>query len=217
MGEGIETDYEGKPTWAMINGNGDVITSTATIQSTESFLFSVPNEVFKFSAQIIFVKLQIQFENNQSYLNLYEFEYIALSIIRNIQPSNVKMLHYKQKFQKLSVKLEDSSGDILSSLINDKLNKEDSIENTYSCSFLNSTHDLVFSEPVIGSTKLLQMMDYPSVKYYNFECLFPWLDQSIQPTSLVIVQHLKISGVVFDFQSNSIEIQVIVQPKITNI
>ena len=115
------------------------------------------------------------------------------------------------------MKLEDSSGDILSSLINDKLNKEDSIEITYSCSFLNSTHDLLLSEPVIGSSNLLQLMDYPSVKYYNFECLFPWQDQSIQPTSLVIVQHLKISGVVFDFQINSVEIQVIVQPKITSI
>ena len=115
------------------------------------------------------------------------------------------------------MKLENSSGDILSSLINDKLNKEDSIEITYSCPFLNSTHDIVFSESVIGSAKLLQMMDYPSVKYYNFECLFPWLNLSIQPTSLVIVQHLKISEVVFDFQSNSVEIQVIVQLKITNI
>ena len=46
----------------MINGNGDVITSTASIQSSESLLCPVPYEVFKFSAQNIFVKLQIQFK-----------------------------------------------------------------------------------------------------------------------------------------------------------
>lgn len=176
--------------------------------------------MYQFAVTQNLIELAVTFKDQGPSINTEPFILIVNSVMRITSSSRI--LYYKSNFQVAEVDLEDGSENILLSKVSASLSLSTAIPEpvrTYSCSYVNSLGEVIFTMPISNSDKLTKQTlgEYPAINYYTLECPFPYAQTSAGIVGLFVVQNYILNGAEYDFTSNRVELQVEAQPVIVTI